>query len=288
VLLLTLASAASCGGPTGPASEVPGGSVAPLIERAERMRERGALDGAVETYREALDRTPWNDRIKSALVATLAERADKYRDEARYPDAVTDLEAAYALKPDDPALSRNLSVVLAEQAARSQSGAEAKRLRARAAELDPTVVQEGQVVDSALERKLELAFDLVERDQLEAAAAQLERLNTQYPDDARVTQLLIQALVRRGAQLSEQGSHGRAGEALDRAVEVYVGTPGCRAPGWQGCPGQDVRMAHHNRVVAYLNAFQPAQAADALAAARRLGLSFPELESELARQTEFD
>lgn len=288
LVILVVASLTACGGPTGPASDVPDGSVTPLLERAERMRARGALDGAIETYREALDRTPWNDRIKSALAATLAERADEFRNEGRYADAVKDLEDARELKPEDAALSRNLAVVLAEQAARSQSGAEAERLRARAAALDPSVTSEGQVVDSALERKLELSFELVERDQLDAAASQLERLHDQYPADERVTRLWLQTLVRRGAQLSEQGNHGDAGNVLDRAVELHAAIPGCRSPEWQDCPGEDVRLAHQNRIVAYLNAFRPKEAADSLEDARQLGLVFPELATEIARQTEFE
>ena len=89
------------------------------------------------------------------------------------------------------------------------------------------------------------------------------------------------ALVREASELADQRHYEEAAELLDRAAAIYLALPGCRAPGWTDCELDEARIAHHNRIVAWLNAGRPSRARQALADAEAVGLSFPEMATVL-------
>lgn len=259
-------------------------SVAPLVGKAERLRERGEYDGAIQAYAAALERTPWNDRIQRALAMTYADRAARFRSEGQLAVAEADLRTALELAPNHPNVQANLAIVLVERASLEMDAERAAARRAEAEELSPGITTDMPAVNAALERRLDLAFELLDRGQLEAGIARLEGLHTSYPDNEEVTTLLVRALTQRGDELSRAGNHVEAARFLDRAVEVYTGIPGCAAPEWSGCTREEVRLAHHNRVVTWLNASQPGDARRALEDAESVGLTFPSLRDALADQ----
>lgn len=278
---LLLAQLSACGGASSSGPEPPDegepASVAPILEEAEQLRDQGDYDGAIEAYERALARTPWNQRVQHALAMTYADRATRWRDQRSLPSAERDLREALALAPDDPRVRHNLAVVLVERAALSLDPERAAAQRAEAAELDPSVGAQQPERDAALERRLDLAFELLERDQLEAGISRLEVLQREHPESAEVNRLLGQALVRQASELSERGNHHEAGATLDRAVAAYARVPGCRAPEWTGCSLDEARTAHHNRIVAWLMAKERPEARHALDEAEAIGLSFPDL-----------
>ncbi len=277
---LLLAQLSACGGsspqPEPPRADEPA-SVAPIVEEAELLREQGDYNGAIEAYTRVLERTPWNQRVQHTLAMTYADRATRWREQRSLPAAERDLRRALELAPDDPRVRRNLAVVLVERSALELDPERSASQRAEAGELDAsvTVLQPERV--AGLERRLDLAFELLERGQLEAGIARLEGLQRSYPDSDEVNRLLGQALVRRGTELSERGNREQAGRALDRAVAAYARIPGCRAPEWSGCSRDEARLAHYNHIVAWLAAGERPEARRALDDAHDMGLSFPDL-----------
>ncbi len=77
---------------------------------------------------------------------------------------------------------------------------------------------------------------------------------------------------------SEHRNYAAAGPELDRAVAVYA-SGACAS---DACGADEVRIAHHNRIVAWLNALRAAEARRALEDAERSGLRFPRLQAVLA------
>ena len=278
---LLLAQLAACGGATSSEPEGRGedepASVAPIVEEAEQLRERGDYGGAIEAYERVLERTPWNRRVQHTLAMTHADRATRWREQRSLPSAERDLRRALELAPDDPRVRHNLAVVLVERSALELDPERAAAQRAEAGELDAGVAVSQPERDAGLERRLDLAFELLERGQLEAGIARLEELRRSHPTSAEVNRLLGQALVRQGSELSQRGNHTQAGRTLDRAVAAYARVPGCRAPEWTGCSRDEARIAHYNRVVAWLMAGERTEARRALDEAEDVGLSFPEL-----------
>jgi tetratricopeptide (TPR) repeat protein len=278
--LLALLPACGASRPPEPEEERPA-SVGPIIEEAEQQRAAGDLDAAIASYEEALERTPWNDRIRYALAMTHAERAQQSRDSGHLPPAERELRKALELLPEDPSVRHNLAVVLLERADLDLDPEQAAARRAEAMELAPDVAALQTDVDAGLERRLDLAFELLERGQLEAGVARLESLQRSYPQSREVSGLLGQALVRQAGMQAQNGNYEVAGATLDRAVAVYVAMPDCAAPDWSGCKRDDASLAHHNRVVTWMHAGERARARDALSEARAVGLRFPDLESAL-------
>ena len=279
--LLALLPACGANGPPEPDASRPA-SVGPIVEEAEAKRAAGDLDGAIAGYEEALERTPWNDRIRHSLAMTHAEKAQRWRARRHLPPAERELRVALELLPDDPSLRHNLAVVLIERANLDLDPEQAAARRAEALELAPDLAALQSEVDAGLERRLDLAFELLERGQTEAGIARLESLRRSYPDAPEVSGLLAQALVRQAGMQARNGSYEAAGATLDRAVAVYTSMPDCAAPAWSGCTRDDASLAHHNRVASWLHAGERARARDALAEANAVGLSFPELERTLA------
>ncbi len=264
--------------------EQPPESVAPLIEEAERLRAQGEYEGAIAAYEQALARTPWNDRIRLAVAATYAERGAQAHADGELGPAEADLRAALEVAPENPQVRRNLALLLTERAALDMDPERAQARRAEAEELAPGITLGSPVPDAGLERRLDLAFELVERGQLEAGIERLEALHESYPGNPEVSRLLAQALVRWADQLGERQNHVATARALDRAVEVYASLPGCAAPEWSDCELDDARLAHHNRIVAWVNSGRPRSARRALEDAARIGLEFPEFDAALRRE----
>jgi tetratricopeptide (TPR) repeat protein len=283
--LMLGAACASGPGREAPAETATDPGIAPLVERAEAHRTRAEHDAALELYREALERTPWNDRLREALATTHAERAAARRERGELSSAEADLRAAREISPGDPNLARNLAVVLVERAAREFDLEEAARLRQEAHALAPELADAYPERDARSERRLDLAQELLERDQLDAGLESLERLHSEQPGERSVAHLLAQGYVKRAESYSERRNFPAAGEDLDRAVALYTATfPRCRLP---ECRLEELETAHWNRVVAWLNAGEAEPARRALSEADAQGFRFPDLMralEELPRQ----
>lgn len=257
--------------------------IGPVVARAEAAEAVRDHDAAIAAWREAFEKTPWNERVRSRLVGAYAARAAVARAKggsAPLARAESDLRAARELVPDDLTLRHNLAFVLGERAARSSDPAEAERLRAEATELDPAAAA-APATDAELERRLDLAHDLVLRGQLEAGLLELEPLWREHPGDAGIGRLYAQTLLRQGIARQEQGDYDGAGATFDRALEVLRGVGACAA---RPCDDPDVRAAHYDRVVNWLNADRVDVARRALADAEQVGLRFPELSATLAER----
>lgn len=272
-----LASLAACAGsPPSAEPEAHPQSVGVLVDRATVARARGDYDATILSYRAALDRTPWNTRLQRALAVSYAERGARHRRRGSLPSAERDLRDALLVLPGDPDLERSLAVILIERAERVFDPAQSQLLRSEARALAPALVDATPPVRADLERRLDLAFELIQRGQLEAGIARLEALHRGAPDHPGVARLLAEARVRQATLLSQKLDHAGAARALDRAVELYLPFGAC---GSGSCELEEVRRAHHNRIVAWLSAHQADSARRALEDAERLGLEFPELRS---------
>lgn len=254
-----------------------------MVARAEAAEAELDYDTAIAAWSEALERTPWNERLRGRLASAYAARAAIARGKGGGPAlerAETDLRAARELVPDDATVRRNLALVLAERADRGTNPAEAERLRQEAAALDPTAVSASTGLGE-VDRRLDVAHALVERGQLEAGLLDLEPLWREHPGREDVGRLYAQTLLRQGVARQEQGDFDGAGAAFDRALEVLRGLGACSA---RPCDDADVRAAHYDRVVNWMNADRPEIARRALADAERVGLRFPELRAALGER----
>lgn len=279
---MALACLSACG-----AARLPPGrseqarAVAPLVAEAERALAEADYDTAVASYRKAYAHTPWNLRLKRALAVAHAERAAAERDRGGFTGlraAERDLGAALELLPDEPALLRSLAVVLVEQASLELDPVRAGVLRETARALAPDVVEAAPLGSLALERRLELAYELAREGRLEAALDDLERLHAVHPEHTDVTLLLARTQVRQGGERAAAGQHRGAGVCFERALELYAGLENC-ATG--ACDTQELALAHQNRIIAWLNANRRDEAGRALEDAERAGLRFPELRKAL-------
>jgi tetratricopeptide (TPR) repeat protein len=281
VLLILAGGCAQTVSEAPPDDEPPG--VAALVDEAERMRASGDYSAAIRSYEKAREQTPWNEALTRALAESYAERAAQAHDERKLVQAEADLRSSLELRPDHPQVTGNLARVLLDRAALDLDPGRAAERRAEAEQLLPGSSSAVPQIDAGLERRLDLAFELLERGQLDAGIERLEALRASHPEQPQPTRLLGQALVRQAAALEAAGNHVASAEALDRAVEAYAALPGCAAPDWTGCALDEARVAHHNRIVAWLNASRPADARRALEDAERIGLDFPELSAYLGR-----
>ena len=276
-LLTTLGLAQACQRPPTEPSPPPSPTVASLVGVARAALERRDYDAAVDAYRQALSQTPWNTRLSHALAAAYAGRAAYARDVERaagLPSAEADLRKALVLRPGEPSLRRNLARVLVERAAWESDPERVRRMRAEARSLAPELLEAVPPRAAALERRVDLAFDLIERGQLVAGIERLEAIRAEHPEHVATLRLLARAQVRYGAERSAAGDARRAGEALGRAVELYRGLDDCRSG---LCERQELELAHRNRAVLWLNAGRQQRARRALADARRAGLDLADL-----------
>jgi tetratricopeptide (TPR) repeat protein len=190
-----------------------------------------------------------------------------------------DLREALRIEPDDPAIRQNLAVLLVERSVREMDPERARTLRDEARSLDPELAQLGEGARPDIDRRLDLAFELLQRGQIDAAIERLEALHTAHPDHPETTRLLAQALVRKAIQRADRGRHHEAGPLLDRAVGLYADVSSTNEyttdhPEFH----EELRVVHRSRVVAWMNASRPEAARQALADAERAGFRFPDLE----------
>jgi len=254
--------------------------VGPIVTRADRSRKLGDFDLAIESYRQAFERTPWNDRLKRSLAITYTERAESVRNEGSLQRAEEDLRKALELYPEDAQFRRNLAVVLLERAQRVTDEAQSDALVAELRELDPELEVPAKLVRAGLERRLNLAYELLQRQQFEAGVDRLVRLRADYPDEPEIVRLLAQAKLNQADAFASRENFDRAGELLDEAVSLYKEIEPCDGT---RCTRDELKTAHYNRCVLRINSLQDARARQALAEARERGFRFPDLEEALAR-----
>jgi tetratricopeptide (TPR) repeat protein len=281
-LLACLSPLGGCGALGRKEPQAPERGVAPVVERGRAAAEHGEWDAAIAAYSEALERTPWNTRFRRLLAVAHAERAAERRrtqpGKEGLDAAEADLRRALELDPQDATFRRNLGVVLLERAGYEQDPARLAALRAEGKTLAPDAPDPVPALDRDVERRLDLAVDLIERDQLELALGQLETLHAEQPARPEVARLLAQASVRAGSEAAQRREPGRAAKSFARAVELYgqlVPCDGAR------CSGDELRTAHHNLIVSLYESGDPVRARRALEEARAAGLRFPDLEEAL-------
>ena len=269
---------ASCGGVgPGPDPDETTRGIAPIVAAAERARARRDLDTAIDSYGEALARTPWNTRLKQTLAATYVERAARARTEGGFLGLVSarqDLEEAMALVPEQEAARYNLALILIEMSTREFDEARSAALREEARKLEPGLVEATPVLQAGVERRLDLAFELLQRGQLDAGIDDLTRIHEHAPDHPGATRLLAQAQVRKGSLLAERHDYEGAGERFDQAVLLYEDLGNCQD---ENCERDELRLAHRNRITTWIEAGRPERARRALDDAERVGLPFPDL-----------
>jgi tetratricopeptide (TPR) repeat protein len=272
---------AACVGGADPAGErasVEQG-VAPLVARADRSRARGDFAVAIDLYSQAYQRTPWNERLKQSLAAAYTEKAQRERSEGELRPAEQDLRAALALYPDDADFRRNLAIVLLESAQREMDEARANQMLAELRTLAPDLEVPNRVTKAGVERRLDLAFELLERGQVDAGVQELEGVRRDFPSETAPTRLLAQAIARQADAFTERTNFMAAGEAMDRAVALYAELLPCTDT--ERCKREEFELLARNRVTAWYNAVQYDRAREALTAARALGFRFPDLEAEV-------
>ncbi len=274
-----LLSACVGSGP-GPGGDEPDtAGVGPLVARAEAASASGDHAAAIADYQAALERTPWNTRLVQSLVASYAARADQARTRPGgakgLAAAEKDLRAALELAPEDPALRRSLAAVLLEQAGFAKTDEEIARLRGEARALAPDLEAQAPLVRKSAEVRIDLAYDLIERGQLDAGIDQLEALLRDDPGEPAGTRLLAQALVRKGGIENGRANYDVAEQSFTRAVELYARLLPCDG---SRCEQGELKIAHENRIASALDGARWDAARAALAEAKAVGLSFPELE----------
>jgi tetratricopeptide (TPR) repeat protein len=186
-----------------------------------------------------------------------------------------DLREAIAIQPDQPELKRSLAAVLLDRASFARDDAEADAFRAEANALAPDLVAQTPVLRMSAERRMDVAFDLLERGQLDAGIDQLEALVHDDPESSAGARLLAQALVRKGGVLRQRADYEGANQCYTRAVVLYAELMPCDGT---RCDAAEFELAHRNRIHAALDGADWDQARAALAEARAVGLPFDDLE----------
>ncbi len=282
-MLVAALCVACAGGGADPASERAGveQGVAPLVTRADRSRARGDYAVAIDLYAQAYQRTPWNERLKQSLASAYTEKAQRARSEGELPTAEKDLRAALALYPEDEDFRRNLAVVLLERVQQEMDESRANQLLAEMRTLAPDLEVPNRLTTAGVERRLDLAFELLERGQIDAGVAELESVRRDFPSEPAPTRLLAQAIARQAEAFTERRNFDAAGEALDRAFSVYAELLPCADT--ERCKREEFEVLARNRVTAWYNNVEYERARKALADARALGFQFPDLEAELKK-----
>jgi tetratricopeptide (TPR) repeat protein len=279
-LALLAAAGAGCGGraPEDAARDEAAAGVAPIVERAEVASAQGDLDGAIAGYEQATERTPWNTRLKSQLVAEYAKRADAKRRKPGGAKGLTlaekDLRAAHALAPEDSGVTHSLAAILVERAAFESDDALAEQLRSEASSLAPDVTAETPAVRLPVERRLDLAYELIDHGSIDAAIDQLRAVTREYPQNAQAARMLAQALVRLGGEQTASREYDGAQQSYTEAVEQYARLLPCDGT---RCDSAELELAHRNRILSALDAQRVDRARAALAEAQALGLDLDDL-----------
>ncbi len=266
----------ACAAPEPPAANpAEGASVARLLEEAEVLRAQGDFASAIGAYERAQARMPWNDRITLALAAVYAERAAGHHRAGKLARAEADLRTALELVPDQPQVAANLARLLVERADLDLAQERAQLRRAEAETLAPGITAQVAGRDARLERRLDLAFELLERGQVEAGIARIEQLRRDYPEEPEPARMLAQAHAALGARYFDRGRFSDAADQFGRAVELY------RTCGPSLCERAQVAPAHQNRIIALIESSRTREARAALDEAESQGMSFPELRAAL-------
>lgn len=277
---MTLMALLSCAGPAPPEPPQPA-TLAEIVGEAVEAEERGDPDLAVARYGEAFQRDPSNLRIRRRLAAAHMERARRVREEEGVfglEAAERDVREAWRLEPADPAIRSSLAALLVERSVREMSPHRAQALREEARALDPDVALVGEGARADVDRRLDLAFELVERGQIDAGLERLEAIHADEPRHRPTARLLGRTLVLKALMRSERGRHAEAGALLDRAVEVYPTLPTGEAESESSAElREELQSVHRSRIVAWLNAARPEDARRALDEAEQAGFRFPDL-----------
>ena len=276
-LALVCTAFAACGG-GGPSDDATAAGVGPIVERAEAAAAQGDLDGAIAGYDEALERTPWNARLRSQLVAAYSQRAAAERHKPGgakgLAAAEKDLRAAHELAPDDATIKRSLAAVLLERSEYEADDAVAAKARAEATELAPDLAAAQPAARLPVERRLDLAYDLIQGGNLDAGIDQLRSVMRAYPQNPQAARLLAQALVRLGGEQTQAHDYDGARESFTGAVELYAQLLPCDGA---RCDSSELELAHRNRIMSACDAQRFDAARGALREAEAVGLSFPDL-----------
>lgn len=284
--LACVALLCSCVAKSAPEPAASGGpgdtaGVAPIVARAESAIAGGDLDAGIDAYREAYERTPWNTRITGALVAAYAARAEKERTKPGGAKGLAlaeqDLREALAISPKSLELERSLAAVLLDQAGLAGDDARVEQLRAEANALAPDMVAATPAQKLGVERRLDIAFDLLERGQLDAGIDQLQALVRDHPESDPATRLLAQALVRKGGVQTQRLDHPGARQSYAAAVELYARLVPCDGT---RCDMSELELAHRNRVGSLCDAEAFDEARAALAEARGLGVDLDDMKKK--------
>ncbi|MFI5314315.1 MAG: tol-pal system YbgF family protein [Myxococcota bacterium] len=277
--VVALAGAACSGASSSDAArDAASAGVAPIVARAAAAAASGDLDAAVDGYSEAIERTPWNTRLRSQLVAAHTERAEQKRRKPGGPvglaAAEKDLRAAHALAPDDAVVTRSLAAILVERAAFEADDALAAALRAEGVRLAPELAEQTPAVRLPIEQRLDLAYDLIEQGNVDAGIDQLHTVVREYPQNAQAARMLAQALVRLGNQQTEVHDYDGAQQSFSEAVEQYARLLPCDGT---RCDSAELELAHRDRILSALDAQRIDLARAALAEAQGLGMNFDDL-----------
>lgn len=268
---------AACGG-SGPADDSAAAGVAPIVERAEAAAAHGDLDAAISGYDEALKRTPWNTRLRSQLVAAYSARAEEKRRKpggaAGLAAAEADLRAAHELAPNDSAVTRSLAAILLERSAFEADDEVAAAARAEATTLAPDLAAQAPATRLPVERRLDLAYELIQGGNLDAGIDQLQAVVRAYPHNPQAARMLAQALVRLGSEQTQSHDYNAARESFTVAVGLYARLLPCDGA---RCDSSELELAHRNRILSALDSQRYDSARAALAEAEAIGLSFPDL-----------
>jgi tetratricopeptide (TPR) repeat protein len=281
-LLATLCAACAGGGGDTPAERTTvEQGVAPLVARADRSRARGDYAVAIDLYAQAYQRTPWNERLKQSLATAYTEKAQRARSEGELRSAEQDLRSALVLFPEDKDYKRNLAIVLLESAQREMDEGRANQLLSESRSLAPELEVPNRVTKGGVERRLDLAFELLERGQVDAGVQELEGVHRDFPSEPGPTRLLAQAIARQADAFTERTNFMAAGEAMDRAVALYAELLPCTDA--ERCKREEFEVLARNRTIAWYNALEYERARAALESARALGFRFPDVEAELKK-----
>jgi len=275
---VAIAGAACGGAASDPARESAAAGVAPIVARAEAAQSSGDVDGAITGYSAALERTPWNGRLRSQLVAAYTQRAEAKRKKPGGAKGLAlaeqDLRSAHELAPDDSTVSRSLAAILIERAAFERDDTLAAQLRAEANQLSPDLAAQNPERRLPVETRIDLAFDLIDRGSIDAGIDQLRAVVREYPSNTKARRLLAQALVRLGTDQTQSRDYDGAAASFSEAVEQYAQMLPCDG---QRCDSSELELAHRNRIISAMDAGRVDLARSAYAEAKAIGLSLDDL-----------
>jgi predicted Zn-dependent protease len=276
---LVAVTGAACGGAASdPARESAAQGVAPIVARAEAAQSSGDLDPAIDGYSTAVERTPWNTRLRSQLVAAYTQRAEAKRKKPGGAKGLAlaeqDLRSAHELAPDDETVKRSLAAILIERAAFEKDDELARELRAEANTLAPELAAQNPERRLPVETRIDLAFDLIDRGSIDAGIDQLRAVVREYPTNAKARRLLAQALVRLGTDQTHSRDYDGATASFSEAVEQYAQLLPCDG---QRCDSSELELAHRNRIISAIDAGRIDLARAAFAEAKAIGLELDDL-----------